>query len=92
MVDNGQWDTSMASTLAGADTVRGAGIARRTYQAMARRHCVRRVEGEGSKVMGTVEDELLLHHHGRDGRLTFGTVFTVQVLPRFEVVAHMVEL
>jgi hypothetical protein len=35
------------------------------------------VEGEGSKVMGTVEDKLLLRHHGRDGRLTFGTVLTV---------------
>jgi hypothetical protein len=59
---------------------------------MARWHCVRWVEGEGSKVMGTVEDELLLRHHGGDGRLTFGTVLTVQVLARFQVVAHMVEL
>jgi hypothetical protein len=59
---------------------------------MTRRQCVHRVEGKGSKVMGTVEDELLLCHHGCDGRLTFGTVFTVQLLPRFEVVAHMVEL
>jgi hypothetical protein len=59
---------------------------------MARRHCVRWVEGEGSKVVGTVEDKRLLRHHGRDRRLTFGTVLTVQVLSRFQVVAHMVEL
>jgi hypothetical protein len=42
--------------------------------------------------MGTVEDELLLRQHGRDGRLTFGTVLTVQVLPMFQVVAHVVKL
>jgi hypothetical protein len=59
---------------------------------MARRHCTRCVEGEGSKVMGTVEDERLLRHHGGDRRLTLGTVLTVQVLSPFQVVAHMVEL
>jgi hypothetical protein len=42
--------------------------------------------------MGTVEDKLLLCHHGRDMRLTLGTVLTGQVLLRFQVVAHMVEL
>jgi hypothetical protein len=42
--------------------------------------------------MGTVEDKLLLRQHGCDGRLTFGKVLTVQVLPRFQVVAHVVEL
>jgi hypothetical protein len=85
-------DLGTASTSAGADPVRGACIARRTHQAIARRQCVGWVEGEGSKVMGTVEDKLLLRHHGRNGRLTFGTVLTVQVLTRFQVVAHMVEL
>jgi hypothetical protein len=42
--------------------------------------------------MGTVKDKLFLRQHGRDGRLAFGTMLTVQVLPRFQVVAHMVEL
>jgi hypothetical protein len=99
---NGQWDTRMvyrdgldlgtASTSTGADHVRGAGIARPTHQAMAWRHCVRWVEGKGSKVMGTVEDERLLRHHGGDGLLTFGTLLTIQVLARFQVMAPMVEL
>jgi hypothetical protein len=42
--------------------------------------------------MGTVEDEQFLRQHGRDGRPTFGTMLTVQVLPRFQVLAHVVEL
>jgi hypothetical protein len=59
---------------------------------MARRQCVGWLEGEGSKVMGTVDDKLVCCHYGRDGRLAVGTVLTVQVLPRFQVVAHMVAL
>jgi hypothetical protein len=92
---NGQWDTIMvygdgldlgaAFTSTGAIPVRGADIARRTHQAIARRQCARCVKCEGSKVMGTVEGELLLRRHGRDGCLTFGTVLTVQVLSRFQV-------